>query len=159
MDLVIVEDSELVQAQLLRLVSLRGGIDVVGIAASEDAAVSLIASSHPDAVLLDLALAPGSGIRVLERIRNAGCAARVLVLTNTTADVLRQACEALGISGFYDKSRDVPACMDQLFGWLAPSPLDGAPQSASFGKPAPDSDRPTGSFPLPSGGRLHGAIP
>ncbi|MCX5724623.1 MAG: response regulator [Nitrospirae bacterium] len=73
MNLVIVEDSELIQTQLLRLVSLHGGINVVGIADDEETAVSLIASSNPDAVLLDLVLEPGSGIHVLERIRKAGC--------------------------------------------------------------------------------------
>lgn len=126
MNLVIVEDSELIRAQLLRLVSLRGGFDVVGMAGGEDDAVAVIGRSKPDVVLLDLALAPGSGIRVLERIRGAGSTARVLVVTNNTGDVLRQACEAQGISGFYDKSRDMQECMDQLFSWLAPSPTGGA---------------------------------
>lgn len=128
MKLVIVEDSELIQTQLLRLVSLRGGINVVGIATDEESAVSLIVTSNPDAVLLDLVLAPGNGIKVLERIRKAGCMARVLVVTNNTGDVLRRACEQFGISGFYDKSQDVDACMDQLFSWLTPSLLSGSPR-------------------------------
>jgi DNA-binding NarL/FixJ family response regulator len=156
MDLVIVEDSELVQTQLLRLVSLHGGIDVVGIAASEEAAVSLVVASNPDAVLLDLTLAPGSGIRVLERIRQAGCTARVLVVTNNAADVLRRSCEALGISGFYDKSRDVPACMDQLFGWLEPS--EDAPQAVLCGKPEAHGSRSMRSDLRPSVGRFQGAL-
>jgi DNA-binding NarL/FixJ family response regulator len=136
-NIVIVEDSELIQDQLLRMLSLRGGINVVGIATDEEAAVSLIAATHPDAVLLDLVLAPGSGIRVLERIRTAGCTTRVLVVTNNTGEALRQACEALGISGFYDKSNDVQACMDLLFSWLPPSSLDDAPKSVASGKAEP----------------------
>ena len=132
MDLVIVEDSELIQAQLLRLVSLRGGIHVVGIATDEDAAASLITASNPDAVLLDLALAPGNGIRVLERIRKVGCATRVLVLTNNTGEALRRACEKHGISGFYDKSKDFQACIDQLFSWLPPSSPGDAPTLVSL---------------------------
>jgi two-component system sensor histidine kinase/response regulator len=126
MKLVIVEDSELIQTQLLRMVASREGIEVAGVAVDEETAVSLISSTEPDAVLLDLALAPGSGIRVLERIRKAGCTARVLVVTNNAGDVLRQACSALGISGFYDKSSDVQACMEQLFGWLTPGVEDSA---------------------------------
>lgn len=123
MKLVIVEDFDLILTQLLRMVARREEIAVVGIAADEESAVALITTHDPDAVLLDLALAPGSGIRVLERIRQAGCTARVLVLTNNTGSVLRRTCEGFGISGFYDKSLDVPACMERLFGWLpAPSP-------------------------------------
>jgi len=131
-DLVIVEDSELIQTQLLRLVALRGGIHVVGMVTDEDAAVSLITASNPDAVLLDLALAPGNGIRVLERIRKAGCATRVLVLTNNTGEALRRACEAQGISGFYDKSKDFQECIDHLFSWLTPPPLGDTPTLVSL---------------------------
>jgi DNA-binding NarL/FixJ family response regulator len=98
-NLVIVEDSELIRTQLLRMASLRDGINLVGMAIDEEAAVSLITESNPDAVLLDLALAPGNGIRVLERIRKAGSTARVLIVSNNTAEVLRQACEARGTSG------------------------------------------------------------
>lgn len=156
MDLVIVEDSELVQTQLLRLISLRGGVDVVGIAASEEEAVSLIAASNPDAILLDLALAPSGGIHVLERIRQAGCAAHVLVVTNNTSDVLRKSCEALGISGFYDKNRDVPACMDQLFGWLEPS--EDELQAVLPWKSEAGSSRSSHGYPQPSARRLQSAL-
>ena len=132
MDLVIVEDSELIQTQLLRLVALRGGIHVVGMATDEDAAVSLITARNPDAVLLDLALASGNGIRVLERIRKGGCATRVLVLTNNTGEALRRACEKHGISGFYDKSKDFQECIDQLFSWLPPPSPGDAPTLVSL---------------------------
>lgn len=122
MTLVIVEDFDLILTQLLRMVARRHEIVVVGIAADEESAVSLITEHSPDAVLLDLALAPGSGIRVLERIRRAGCSARVLVLTNNMGSILQRTCEEFGISGFYDKSLDVPACMDRLFSWLPAAP-------------------------------------
>jgi CheY-like chemotaxis protein len=144
---------------LLRLVALHGGITVQGVAGDEEGAVSLITASNPDAVLLDLALAPGSGIHVLQRIRQAGCTARVLVVTNNTVEVLRRSCEALGISGFYDKSRDVEACMDKLFGWLTPSTADDAPPAISPDKPEQVSGRPTNNPPRPSAVRFQGARP
>ncbi len=122
MNLVIVEDNELVRRQLLRMIASQSGIRVVGIATSEEEAVSAILSARPDAVLLDLSLATGTGVCVLRRIRAAGCTARVLVLTNHTIDLMRQTCESLGIDGFYDKSRDAQACLEHLFSWL---PLGG----------------------------------
>lgn len=118
MNLVIVEDTEPVRRQLLRLVASQPGICVVGVAASEDDAVSLILAAQPDAVLLDLSLASGTGVRVLRRIRAADCTARVLVLTNHDIDIMRRTCESLGIDGFYDKSREAQACLDHLYSWL-----------------------------------------
>ena len=122
MNLVIVEDNELVRRQLLRMIAPQSGIRVVGIATSEEEAVSAILVARPDAVLLDLSLATGTGVRVLRRIRAAGCTARVLVLTNHTIDLMRQTCESLGIDGFYDKSREAQACLQHLYSWL---PLRG----------------------------------
>jgi DNA-binding NarL/FixJ family response regulator len=118
MNLVIVEDNELVLYQLLRLVAKQPGIRVAGLASEEDAAVKVICLEAPDAVLLDLSLAAGSGINVLKRIRAAGSTARVLVLTNQTADIARRSCDSHGIEGFYDKSREFQTCLDHLFSWL-----------------------------------------
>ncbi len=118
MNLVIIEDNELVLYQLLRLVSKQPAICVTGMATDEDGAVSVIRVAQPDAVLLDLSLASGSGINVLKRIRVAGSKARVLVLTNHTAEAVRLSCESHGIDGFYDKSREAQICLDRLFSWL-----------------------------------------
>lgn len=117
MNLVIVEDSALVLYQLLRLVATQPAIHVAGVAADEETAVSVIGANQPDAILLDLSLVEGTGIDVLKRIRAAGSTARVLVLTNHTAENIRRTCESHGIDGFYDKSHEVPACLDRLFSW------------------------------------------
>ena len=121
MNLVIIEDNALVLKQLLRLLGEQAAIRVAGTAADEEAAVSLICRVQPLAVLLDLSLAAGSGINVLRRIRAAGTPARVLVLTNQSADIARRACESFGIDGFYDKSSKARVCVDQLFSWLPQS--------------------------------------
>ena len=124
MNIIVVEDSELIRSHLLEIIATQPRIRVIGVATEEEAAISLIMATAPDAVLLDLSLAPGSGIRVLQRIRAAGCAARVLVLTNNIEPALRNACVALGVSGFFDKSFEAEQCMQQLFDWLPPLPAD-----------------------------------
>ncbi len=118
MNLVIVEDNELVLYQLLRLIARQPAIHVVAMATGENDAVSAIHATQPDAVLLDLSLATGTGINVLKRIRAAGSTARVLVLTNHTDDIVRRTCESHGIDGFYDKSREAEDCFAQLYSWL-----------------------------------------
>lgn len=122
MNIVIVEDSALVSSQLARLIAREPRLALVGCAPSEDEAVELILRTHPDAVLLDLSLAPGSGLRVLKRIRKEGCGARVLILTNNTEERLRLACEEAGVQGFFDKTHDAQKCLEQLVAWLPPLP-------------------------------------
>lgn len=126
MNIIIVEDSELISHQLIRLIATQPRIRTCGVAANEEEAVQMILDCQPDAVLLDLALSPGSGVRVLERIREAGCAARVLVLSNNTGAALRTACIAQGISGFFDKSADARLCLEKLFAWLPELPHNEA---------------------------------
>lgn len=118
MNLVIVEDNELVLYQLLRMVARQPAIKVVAMATGEDDAVSAIQGTRPDAVLLDISLATGTGINVLKRIRAGGSTARVLVLTNYTDEPVRRICEKYGIDGFYDKSREAEECLARLYSWL-----------------------------------------
>lgn len=120
MTLVIVESSLPVRAQLLRLLSFQPRIRIVGMASEESEAVEAIQKKNPDVVLLDLSLATGNGINVLARIRHAGSAARVMVLTNHTSTTLQNTCAAIGISGFFDKSYEILRCIDQLHAWLPP---------------------------------------
>ncbi len=114
MNIVIVEDSEMIRDQLLRLVDALPGIHVVATASNEPMAIAQILTWQPEVVLLDLSLSPGNGVNVLEAIRKAGVRSRVLVLTNHASNILRKACEGFGIAGFYDKSHEVYACIDHL---------------------------------------------
>lgn len=118
MNIVIVEDSELIQVQLIRLLAKEPRIHVDGVADQEEGAIEMILSCNPDAVLLDLSLSPGSGLRVLQRIRLAGNRSRVLVLSNQTEASLRTAAETLGISGFFDKNSEISSCLERLISWL-----------------------------------------
>lgn len=123
-DIVIVEDSELVLNNLRRLLAGLPGARVVGTAAREEEAVSLITELRPDVVLTDLALASGSGLNVLKRIRARECGTRVLVLTNNADEGYRQACMEAGADGFYDKGRCIPDMLKRLVDWLPPIPTN-----------------------------------
>ena len=122
MNIFIVEDSELISAQLLRILAGHPRLNVVGRATSEAQAVDMILELSPDVILLDLQLAPGSGLRVLKNIREAGCKARVLVLTNNTSEAMRDACAPWRVAGFYDKSLQAQACIKHLLSWLPELP-------------------------------------
>lgn len=118
MNLLLVEDSELISNQLIRLIDSRPEVHIIGVARDEETAIRMLQEHSPDAVLLDLALAPGSGVSILKWLRATGLKTPTLVLTNDSGDTLRRACETLGALGFYDKNSQVDACMAHLFSWL-----------------------------------------
>ena len=122
MNIVIIEDSELICTQLMRVLAAEPRIQVVAVASEEETAVTAILEKQPDAVLLDLSLSPGSGLNVLKRIRAANSRARVLVLTNNVDSVLRTACMVTGAAGFFDKTQELDQCLAQLIQWLPPQP-------------------------------------
>ncbi len=61
MNVVIIEDSDLIRTQLVRIINGQPRVHVVGVAGEEEAAVQMILALRPDTVLLDLSLSPGSG--------------------------------------------------------------------------------------------------
>jgi len=119
---VIVEDFPALQ----RLYALRLGsmpsVEVCGTARTEDEAVAAITAHRPDVVLLDLALAEGSGQGVLTRCRADGATSAFLVLTNLALPDYRAWCEANGVTDFFDKSTDVERAMDRVARWRSASP-------------------------------------
>jgi diguanylate cyclase (GGDEF)-like protein len=123
-NIVVVEDSGLVLENLLDMLASLPGLQVVGHARGEDEAVALIAEKRPDAVLLDLALSPGSGLNVLKRMRAAGLPARVLVLTNQPAKPYRQLCLDAGADGFFEKCGDLNELLALLASWMPPLPVN-----------------------------------
>lgn len=124
MKIVVVEDSGLVLGSLLDLLGRQPGFAVIGHARGEDEAVELIQASLPDAVVLDLALSPGSGINVLKRLRAAGVHARIAVLTNQPAALYQQACLDAGANAYFDKASGIDALLARLRGWQTPVPAN-----------------------------------
>ncbi len=102
------------------------GLRVVGEAADEATALTLIGHLRPDAVLLDLSLAQGgSGLAVLKALRKQGYAGQVHVLSHQT-DAYRAAVLAAGANGFFDKAEELDVMLCQPIGRSevpAPEPL------------------------------------
>ncbi|HJV49927.1 MAG TPA: response regulator transcription factor [Noviherbaspirillum sp.] len=114
MKIFLVEDSDMILGHLRRTVSEVPGAAVIAEAAGQDDAIAGIAAHCPDVVILDLALAAGSGIEVLRRIRPLHPALRIIVLTNKNAPQYRSKCLALGADLFLDKSRDFETLAQHL---------------------------------------------
>ncbi len=120
MNIVIVDGSITARAQWQALLARERGIQVVGEAGCEQTAVETVTRTQPDVVLMDLALQPGSGLRVLRAMRQLGIGARVIVLSNSYYEEMRRACAEHGISGFFDKHHQADDALALLRGWLPP---------------------------------------
>lgn len=104
MNVFIVEDSEIVSSELIAMLSEIAGVKVTGHAVGEQNAIEKIGATHPDVVVLDIALHPGSGINVLQFIKKHNPAIRVLMLTNYADEFYRNRCIGAGADYFLDKS-------------------------------------------------------
>lgn len=129
LNVVIVEDSELIQKWLERLLGGIPGVTVIGLAAAEDEAIEMIDRLRPRLVTLDVALSPGNGFNVLKVLRERGHDCKALVLTNQDLAGLRPTAQKYGADGLYDKSLDVAALVQQVRQWASDS-------AAAFPPPA-----------------------
>jgi DNA-binding NarL/FixJ family response regulator len=84
-------------------------VDVIGEAVDAEAAIRLIRDTRPDAVILDLQLAGGSGFNVLRAVKLTPHAPIVIVLTNLTTIEYQVACHEAGAE-FFSTSRSGWTC-------------------------------------------------
>lgn len=124
MKIVLVDDSSLVVDNLIEILEAIPGLAVIGHAGSEDEAVALIERSKPDVVLLDIVLSPGSGLNVLKRLRAAGHATRVLMLSNLPADPYARVSLEAGADGFFEKCGKLDDLLARLASWMPPLPVN-----------------------------------
>lgn len=122
MRVLLVEDSEFIRQQFLRLFDEVPGVTVVGYADREDDAVAAIAALKPDVALIDLNLQGGSGMHVLSRARKDGYTGKLFVLSSRDPDFYRALCERHGADGFYDKAHEQGQLLADLQALAAASP-------------------------------------
>ncbi|HUZ89971.1 MAG TPA: response regulator transcription factor, partial [Candidatus Acidoferrales bacterium] len=97
---VIADDQTLFRVGLARLLNEDPRVDIVGDAADGLQALELVASTHPDVVLMDLKMPNLDGVEATKRIVAEHPSVKVLVLTTFDADsYVIQALKA-GASGY-----------------------------------------------------------
>ena len=106
----IVEDSSTIRDNLIETLKELGGLEPVGTSETEhDGKRWLAANDGWDIAIVDLFLRAGSGLNVVEALRQRRPGQRVVVLSNhATADV-RWRCAQLGADAVFDKSTEIDA--------------------------------------------------
>ena len=92
---------------LLRHALERGGMEVVAEAGDGREAIEVVRQTHPDVVLLDLAMPVLDGRAALPGIRREAPAARIIVLSGFGADLLSDELLALGADGYIEKGHSM----------------------------------------------------
>ena len=114
---VIADDSAPVRKGLSALLSGIGEVEIVGESRDVVETITFIRESRPDVVILDLRMPDGTGLDVLERIRNERPTPKVIVLTNYPFVQYRKKCLEAGASFFFDKSTEfhkIPRAIEQF---------------------------------------------
>ena len=114
MKVYVVEDSQAVRERLVEMIRDIKDVDVVGEAASEDAAVSGILATRPDVAILDISLGEGSGIEVLARVKRQLPALKGIMLTNYSSPQHVKASTDAGAEYFLDKSSEFEKIVEIL---------------------------------------------
>jgi DNA-binding NarL/FixJ family response regulator len=105
---VLADDQALVRTGFRMILAETDDIEVVGEAGDGDEAVRVAAAADPDVVLMDVRMPHTDGIAATRRIRAAGAAARVLILTTFDLDEYVYAGLRAGASGFLLKDALAP---------------------------------------------------
>ena len=114
MKVFIVDDSTIVVGRLRCLLSEIEGLDFIGQAQSAGDAIKSIIQLKPDAVILDIRLAGGDGIKVLEKIKKEKPSPIVIILTNYPYPQYKRKCEELGADYFFDKVKEIEKVYDVI---------------------------------------------
>jgi DNA-binding NarL/FixJ family response regulator len=114
MRVLIVDDSKIVCNRLQQMLINIAGAEVVGQAHNAQDAITAIADSVPDVVILDIRLPGPSGIDVLKDIRDKKLPIRVMILTNYPYPHYREKCKELGADYFFDKVTEIEKISDVI---------------------------------------------
>jgi DNA-binding NarL/FixJ family response regulator len=113
----IADDSLVVREHLVTMFNELAGVEIVGQAENVAEAISAIRRLQPDVVILDIRMPGGSGIDVLENIKQDKAAPMVIILTNYPYPGYRQKCLDAGADFFLDKSTEfdqIPKMFERL---------------------------------------------
>lgn len=101
--ILIVDDHPLVRTGFVQLISDEPDLEVCGEAADEGQALQLVDTCRPDLVIIDLSLAGGSGMNLIERIKARNDRVSMLVVSMHDESLFAERVLAAGALGYLNK--------------------------------------------------------
>ena len=112
--LVIIDDHEIVRRGLVDLMSSVPDLDVVADGGTVQAAIELVDAHRPDAVVLDVRLADGSGVEACNAIKRDHPNTHVLMFTSYADPDALESSLGAGAAGFMLKRIDLGELIDAI---------------------------------------------
>ena len=106
MNVLIVDDSQVIQDSLTNMLSLIDGINEITRAEDVENAISANRELKPEVLILDIRIHGGSGIDVLKEVKKEEPSPKVIMLTNYPYSQYRKKCFEEGADYFLDKSTE-----------------------------------------------------
>jgi two-component system response regulator DevR len=110
----LVEDSALIRQRLTMLLGNLAGVEVVGWAEDPHSALTGIAATQADLLVIDLMLVRGSGLTVLRELSAKPHAPVSIVLTNYAIAEFRHESILAGAHYFFDKTNEFNLVLDTV---------------------------------------------
>ena len=104
MKVMIVDDSNLLQARLTNALIKSDENMSISRASNCKEAADLFSQIEPDTVILDIALPDGSGIELLRTMKKENPQIAVFMFTNYGSTEFKKSCLELGAENFFEKS-------------------------------------------------------
>jgi DNA-binding NarL/FixJ family response regulator len=99
----IVDDHPMVREGLTMRLSAQPDLQVCGEAACEDEAIAVVKQTHPDLVLVDIALKSGDGIELVKQIKSRHPSIKMLVLSSYQESLYAERALRAGVTGYLSK--------------------------------------------------------
>ena len=106
MNVLIVDDSQVIQESLSNMLSLIDGITTIERAEDVEGAISATRELKPEVLILDIRIHGGSGIDVLKQVKKEEPTPKVIMLTNYPYSQYKKKCFDEGADFFLDKSTE-----------------------------------------------------
>lgn len=121
---ILVEDNQTISETLVPALEELANARVVAIAATATGARQALERwrGQWQLMVVDLFLAAGSGLEVLQAVRQRDASQHVYVLSNYATPDMRRRCQALGADGVFDKSTELDAFFEHCMGLPDPEP-------------------------------------
>ncbi|HET6829167.1 MAG TPA: response regulator [Ramlibacter sp.] len=121
----IVEDSPTIRQNLIETLQELAQVEPVGSAETEHEGKRWLAqnASQWDVAIVDLFLREGSGLNVLEALRERRPGQKLIVLSNHATRDVRWRCQQLGADAVFDKSTEIESLVDYCLFQLGDSQL------------------------------------
>ncbi len=110
----LVEDSPSIRQMFRQLMGDLDSVEIIGEADTVKTAEHLIATTEPDAAVVDLFLADGVAFDLIRNIKRAHPGCMVMVVTSFAVEASRERAVAMGADQFFEKTKEVQQMIGEL---------------------------------------------